>query len=76
MNSSALKGMAPSAVRETKLRSVLLKQMCPADTRRSSTSLYHCVYLLAMVASPAESLCEERVHVRLELVYCFPVVGY
>ena len=56
MNSSALKGMAPSAVRETKLRSVLLKQMCPADTRRSSTSLYHCVYLLAMVASPAESL--------------------
>ena len=43
--------MAPSAVRETKLRSVLLKQMCPADK-----SVYHCMYLLAMVASPAESL--------------------
>ena len=41
VNSSALKGMAPSAVRETKDLRVLLKQMCPAETLLRRTSLYH-----------------------------------
>ena len=40
VNSSALNGMAPSADKETKDRSVFEKQMWPADTRLNSTSEY------------------------------------
>jgi hypothetical protein len=39
-NSSALNGIAPSAVRLTKALWLLEKQMFPALTRRSSTSEY------------------------------------
>jgi hypothetical protein len=39
-NSSALNGMAPSAVRLTKALWLLEKQMFPALTRRSNTSEY------------------------------------
>ena len=56
-NSSALKGIAPSAVSETNDLSVDEKQMCPAETLRSKMSEYHCVYADAMVASPLESVC-------------------
>ena len=47
-NSSALNGIAPSAVNETKDFKVDEKQMCPADTRRNKMSEYHCVYIEAV----------------------------